>query len=42
MVGKNAVVRANTILLNSICENEIWTGVPAKFVGTRGDIETYR
>lgn len=42
VVGKNAVVGANAVLLNSIGDNEIWTGIPAKFVGIRNDIETYR
>lgn len=35
VVGKNAVVAANAVLLNSIGDNEIWGGVPAKFIGKR-------
>ena len=35
VVGKNAVVGANAVLLNSIGDNEIWSGVPAKFIGMR-------
>ena len=35
VVGKNAVVGANAVLLNSIGENEIWSGVPARFIGLR-------
>lgn len=38
-VGKNAVVGANAVLLNSIGDNEIWSGVPARFIGMRDDIE---
>lgn len=35
VVGRNAVVGANTVLLNSIGDNEIWAGVPARFIGMR-------
>ena len=35
VIGKNAVVGANTVLLNSIGDNEIWAGVPARFIGMR-------
>ncbi len=39
VVGRNAVVGANTVLLNSIGDNEIWAGIPARFVGVRDDIK---
>lgn len=29
-VGKNSVVAANAVLLNSIGDNELWGGIPAK------------
>lgn len=35
VIGKNAVVGANAVLLNSIGDNEIWSGVPARFIGMR-------
>lgn len=35
VVGKNAVVGANAVLLHSIGDNEIWSGVPARFIGMR-------
>ncbi len=35
VVGENAVVGANAVLLNSIGDNEIWCGVPATFIGMR-------
>lgn len=35
VVGKNAVVGANAVVLHSIGDNEIWSGVPAKFIRTR-------
>lgn len=35
IVGENAVVAANAVLLNSIGENEIWAGVPAKLISYR-------
>lgn len=35
VIGKNAVVGANAVLLNSIGDNEIWGGVPARFIGMR-------
>ena len=37
VIGKNAVVGANAVLLNSIGDNEIWAGVPAKFIGMRDE-----
>lgn len=35
VIGKNSIVAANAVLLNSIGENEIWAGVPAKKIGIR-------
>lgn len=35
VVGKNAVVGANAVVLHSIGDNEIWSGVPAKLIGMR-------
>lgn len=35
IVGKNALIGANAVLLKSTGENEIWAGMPAKKVGTR-------
>jgi serine O-acetyltransferase len=32
-IGKNSVVAANAVLLNSIGDNEIWGGIPAKKIG---------
>ncbi len=29
-IGKNSIVGANAVLLNSIGDNEVWAGVPAK------------
>lgn len=34
-MGRNAVVGANAVLLNSIGDNEIWSGIPARHIGTR-------
>ena len=35
VIGKNAVVGANAVLLNSIGDNELWGGVPARLIGMR-------
>ena len=35
VVGKNAVVGANAVLLNSIGDNEIWSGIPARLIKMR-------
>ena len=35
VVGRNAVVGANAVLMNSIGDNEIWSGVPARLIGMR-------
>lgn len=35
IIGKNSIVGANAVLLNSIGENEIWAGIPAKKIGMR-------
>ncbi len=37
-VGKNSIIGANAVLLNSTKENEIWAGVPAKKIGVRKDL----
>lgn len=34
-IGKNSIIAANAVLLNSTGENEIWGGVPAKLIGLR-------
>lgn len=34
-VGKNTVIGANSVLLKSTGDNEIWAGVPAKKIGNR-------
>ena len=34
-VGCGVVVGANAVLTQSTGENEIWAGIPAKFIGTR-------
>lgn len=34
-IGANSIIASNSVLLNSIGENEIWAGVPAKFVKMR-------
>ncbi|MCG9579488.1 acyltransferase [Vibrio tubiashii] len=31
-VGNNSVVGANSVVTKNIPENEIWAGVPAKFI----------
>lgn len=36
-VRRGSVVGANAVLLESTGEGEIWAGIPAKCVGTRGD-----
>lgn len=33
VVGKNSIVAANAVLLNSIGDNEIWGGIPARKIG---------
>ena len=40
-IGKDAVVAANAVLLNSIGPGEIWGGIPAKFLGYRQDKPEY-
>ena len=34
-IGKGSVIGANAVLLESTGENEIWAGVPAKYIGER-------
>lgn len=34
-IGKNSVVAANAVLLNSIGDNEIWGGIPARKISER-------
>lgn len=36
-IGKDAVIGANAVLLNSVGPGEIWAGVPAKLIGYRSD-----
>lgn len=33
VVGRNSIIAANAVLLNSVGENEIWGGIPAKKIG---------
>lgn len=33
VVGKNTIVAANAVLLNSTGDNEIWGGIPARKIG---------
>lgn len=30
IVGKNTIIGANSVLLNSTGDNEVWVGIPAK------------
>lgn len=39
-VGKNTIIGANAVLLESTGDNEIWVGIPAKKIGLRKDIKT--
>lgn len=39
IIGENAVVAANAVLLNSIGPGEIWGGVPARLLGYRDDLD---
>lgn len=34
-IGKGTIIAANSVLLKSTGENEIWAGVPAKCIGLR-------
>lgn len=34
-IGKNSIVGANAVLLNSIGDNEVWAGVPARKIKTQ-------
>ena len=34
-IGKNSIIAANAVLLNSTGENEVWGGIPAKLIGLR-------
>ena len=36
-IGKNSIVAANAVLLNSIGDNEIWAGIPAKKIKNRNN-----
>jgi serine O-acetyltransferase len=38
-IGRGTVIGANAVLLQSTGEDEMWAGVPAKFVGMRGDTD---
>lgn len=33
IIGKNSIIAANAVLLNSVGNNEVWAGIPAKKVG---------
>ncbi|WP_394917635.1 hypothetical protein [uncultured Robinsoniella sp.] len=32
VIGENSIIAANAVLLNSVGSNEIWGGIPAKFL----------
>ena len=32
-IGENSVIAANAVLLNSVPENEVWGGIPARKIG---------
>ncbi len=34
-IGKGSVIGANAVLLESTGENEIWAGIPARYIGKR-------
>ena len=36
-VGENTIIGANSVLLESTGNNEIWAGIPAKKIGVRKD-----
>lgn len=36
-VGENTIIGANSVLLESTGDNEIWAGIPAKKIGVRRD-----
>lgn len=38
-IRRGAVIGANAVLLESVGENEIWAGVPARRVGLRGKLK---
>ena len=35
VIGENAIVGANAVVLSSIGDNEIWAGIPARRIGLR-------
>ena len=35
VIGENAIVGANAVVLSSIGDNEIWAGIPARKIGIR-------
>lgn len=35
VIGKNSIIAANAVLFESVGENEIWGGIPAKLIGYR-------
>jgi acetyltransferase-like isoleucine patch superfamily enzyme len=39
VIGKNSVIAANSLVNKSIGDNEIWGGVPAKFIKKRKNIK---
>ena len=38
VIGKNSIVGANAVLVNSTGDNEVWAGIPAKKIGNRKDL----
>lgn len=36
-IGKNTIIGANSVLLESTGDNEIWGGIPAKFIKKRSE-----
>jgi serine O-acetyltransferase len=41
-VGSGTIVGANAVLLCSTGDNEVWVGVPARWVGSRADHPAFR
>lgn len=37
-IGENTIIAANSVLLESTGENEIWGGIPARKIGIRNDL----
>lgn len=40
VIGENAIIAANAVVLSSVGKNEIWGGIPAKKIGVRSDFKS--